>query len=123
MKLTVSQIIAAASTMQKLLQQELGIKSGYHVARLAGKLQQELLVAEEARKALVMRHCGPPDDDGAVRVLPENLQKFQEEYVSLASAEIEVVWQPMTLEMLERASLSPSDFIALGPLVADPSSS
>jgi hypothetical protein len=119
MQLTIGTILDAQPVLGKLVNLPLPVKSAYWIARLAEHVSREFQVAEQKRVELIKTHGGDPDEKGNVSVKPESLNAFLADFAELCGIEVEVDCKPISLESLESASLTPADFLALGPLVVE----
>ena len=100
MKLTNGEIFNAKEPLTKLMGEKFPVKVSYQLAKLAGKLSEQMLVIEKVRNGLIQTYGEPnPDNPQQISVLPnsENFQKFASELGELFAQEIQVVFEVVKL--------------------------
>jgi len=118
MKLTNGDIFNAKEPLNKLLSEKLPVKTSYGLAKLAAKLNDQLVVIEKVRQGLITTYGEKdPENPQQIRVLPqsEGFPKFMEEYGELMAQEVEIVFEKVTLP--DTLEVEPSVLMALDKFV------
>jgi hypothetical protein len=93
-------------------------KVAYHVMRTVKLFEQELKLANEAFKKLVNEWAvlveGKPDN---FQVPPEKLEEWNKVVTNFHEAKIKVDKYRWKLSDLEKAQLTPADYMAIEPLI------
>jgi len=99
-KLKNGEIFNAKAPLEKLLTEKLPVKTSYGLAKLAAKLNDQLVVIDKVRHGLFMTYGEPsPQNPTQLRVNPdsEKFPKFAEEMGELMAQEVEIVFDVVTL--------------------------
>ena len=100
MKLTNLEIFNTKAPLEKLISKELPVKASYGLAKLAAKLNGQLVIIEQVRKGLFKTYGEiDPNDPDQTRVDPQmkGFPKFMSEYGELMAQETEIVFDVVTL--------------------------
>ena len=119
MKIAIGKFRVAQDALSKLLTAELPVKIAFRLSRLYKVAQENLTAVEEQRVKLVSKYGKKVGDSEDMEVLPENLEKFQEELLSLLEEEIEVDYEPVGLDDLGDIKLTAVEMAALEPFLKE----
>ena len=118
MKLKNGEIFNAKEPLQKLLSERLPVKASYGLAKLAAKLDDQLLIIEKVRQGLFQTYGEPnPQNMTQLRIDPqsENFPKFAEEMGELMTQEVEIVFDVVTLP--DTLEIEPATLMALDKFI------
>ena len=118
MKLKNGEIFNAKEPLGKLIQEKLPVKVSYGLAKLASKLDGQLVVIEKVRQGLFETYGEQdPDNPSQTRVLPgsEGFPKFMEELGELMNQEVEIVFDVVTLP--DTLEVEPTVLMALDKFI------
>ena len=127
MKLTNGEIFNAQEPLKKLLAEKLPVKDSFKLARLAQKLDDQLLAINQTRQGLFKTYgdldtaqqkyiVKPYIDDGSGKAIENpNVVKFQEEMRELMAIEMEIVFDKVNLP--NTLEIEPRDLIVLEKFV------
>ena len=94
MKLNNGDIFMAREPLQKLMEQKFPVMVSYKLAKLIGKLNEQLKVIDDVRNGLI-RTYGKADKDNPQQIsVPQDgkdFPKFMEEFATLMGQEVEIV--------------------------------
>ncbi len=120
MKLTNAEIFNVKEPLLELIKMKFPIKTSLDLAKLAQKLNEHLVPAEQVKDGLVKTYGKPdPNNSQNITIQPgdENWPKFAEEYAELMMQEVEVVFTkvklPETLEIEPAVVMALEKFITL----------
>ena len=118
MKLTNGEIFRAKEPLKKLMDERMPVKVSYGLAKIANKLNVQLMIIENVREGLVKTY-GKPDErnPSTFRVDPvgDNYLKFIEEVDELMAQEVEIVIEEVTLP--DTLEIEPSILMALDKFI------
>lgn len=106
---------------QKLMQTTgLEPKIAYHIARVGDLLQTELKVAEQAHKKLVEEWAEFKNEDGQTfwKVPDDKIEAWTQANMSFHLAEAKVDKRKLLINEIEKANLTPAEYLALDPVLA-----
>ena len=123
MILQLGEIRLMIDVLPTILEKELPIKTAYWLARALTELQREFAPFETARQALVAKFASKDEAgelivEGDIYVI-EDMEAFQAEFAELASQEVEIKYNPLTLDQLGDIQVKGSDIYKLGRLIND----
>lgn len=115
-KLSDMQGILGSSIYNKALP----VKTSFALSRLVKKLSSELQTFEDERQKLIEKYEGKISEDGSQYTFtPENMKEFSKEVSDLLACEIDVAFEPLTLESFGNVDLTPNDLLMIAPLMKD----
>tara|TARA_Y100001963_G_scaffold160166_1_gene268533 strand:+ start:3964 stop:4380 length:417 start_codon:yes stop_codon:yes gene_type:complete len=116
MKVKLGQIYAANPILGKLVEQQLPIRVAYRLTRLITKLNDEYDALDTSRIKLLEEYGTPVDGvEGQFQFTPENQVSFQEEFNNLLSEDVDLDWQPISIDDLGRqTNLSVKELSSIG---------
>lgn len=105
MKVKLIEIYGSVSTLNKLIEEPLPAKVSFKLMKLLNQLNNEVKLVEDQRLKLVKQYS----KDGT-SVADENKEVFVKEFSEFLNEEIDVAWQPITIDTLgENLKLSVTD--------------
>jgi len=95
-------------------------KTAYHVARVGQALEAELTIANQAYDKLIADWAETKEENGQKmwRVPDEKLEGFTAANKSFHEAVVSVPKRKLLVGELEKAALTPSEYLALEPVLA-----
>jgi hypothetical protein len=118
MKITLGELKAAISGLNKIVVATLSIKVSYRLSKMITIINNELAHEEQLRQKLVTQY-GEKDDKGNIQVKKENATKFYEDYRKLLEEEVKLNIQSIKLSEIQDVKISAMDILALGKLLED----
>lgn len=118
MRITLGKLVAATPSIEKIIKEDLPAKTAYRLSRLLKAAQTELESHEKQRIALVKKF-GTEEKAGDWAVQEDKLKEFGEEFSALQAEEVELWYDPVTLDMLLDAKLSAVDMMLLEPFIVE----
>lgn len=94
----------------------------YHIAKLGTDLEKELATANEAHDKLVQQWGTLTEEEGGKKfwkIPDEKVTDWAEANRSFHEAVVDIPRRPIFLAQIEKAGLSPVDFLALEPVISD----
>lgn len=112
MKITIKDVVDTRITVGELLKQKLPIKIAYRISKLANKLASEYKFYEEKRLELVKEYGEKVKDDEGnetdnIQVTKKNETKFYEELNKIVDLEVEIDYDPISIEELGNIQIEP----------------
>lgn len=114
MKLTYERINGSLPALEKLSKLELKAAEAVKLARLIGKVEDELKPLSKTQKSLLIKY-GEEVENGAYKIKPENYDIFSKEYRELLETEVEI--DSEAVEIKSDISIDASSVLALGEMV------
>ena len=115
LKVTLSEVYKAGVALGSLDNEgTMSAKASYRLSKIIKEAQD----IEEERKKLIKKH-GSKKKDGSWIVGSDKLQEFKNEWNDFLGEEISIEVKPVTLDMLEKARLTPTQMCALNPFIKD----
>jgi hypothetical protein len=103
--------------LNELLGKEIPVKPAYWFGKLAKKIQKEVVEFEENRMKLVNKYAIKDDNGQPVaengKYQFNNQEEFQAEFKELVETDIEIDFNPISLDLLGDVKLSPVVMIGL----------
>lgn len=113
MKLTLNELQRGFVSLGKLANQDLPLKTGYWLGRIAKAAEGEMKTLEDSRIKLVKR-LGVEDAEGNYSIKPDSMEDFSREMGELLEVSIELPGDKIKLESLpDGVKLSAIDLINL----------
>jgi len=116
-KIQLGELRNIAEGLNEILTKELPIKPAYWFGKLGKKVHKELAEFEENRVKLIKKYASK-DDKGEFIVKDnkyefEDKEAFNSEFIELAGTEIEIDFNPISIEQLGDAKITPVIMMAL----------
>jgi putative IMPACT (imprinted ancient) family translation regulator len=115
MKVKLVEVYNSVSVMNKILDAELPASVAFKLTKLLKSLNDEI---EDQRVKLVSKQ-GQKDENGSVSVSEANKEEFMKEFGELLSTEIEIQWEPVSVEKFDGLNLSANDLLKVGFLFSE----
>ena len=112
MKLQLGEIRNMKEPMGLLLDKDLPIKVAWSLTKFVKILDKELSDIEEFRISLVKR-LGEADEEGALQVPDTGMEEFIDKFNELLMSEIDVDFEPVSIESLGDIQVSTKELLAL----------
>ncbi len=100
MKLNNGEIWMSREPLAKLMEQKFPIKTSYDLAKMVGKLNEQLKIIDGVRSGLVRTHGTPDKDNSQQMSVPagsEGFNKFMEELAELMNKEEDIDFGKVTV--------------------------
>ncbi len=110
MKISLNEIVSSVEGLKALLDTKLPVKVSYKISKLINnQLNRELKNYEEVRTKLIIE-LGVKKDNGDSEVVdPEKIKEFQSKLTELLKEEVEIEWEPLSVEDLGDVSIEPKN--------------
>ncbi|KKR00038.1 MAG: hypothetical protein UT24_C0018G0020 [Candidatus Woesebacteria bacterium GW2011_GWB1_39_12] len=119
MELTLQRIYNMASSLRKLIQQEVPVKVAYQLAKNVRVIDDEYQLIEKQRADLIRKH-GEVQEDGSTRVADENVAAFTKEMAEYLRTSTEVDVKSVSISDLgDNCKLTPQEVIDLEGLLVE----
>jgi len=120
MKVKLETIVSARPKLEKLFSLPLPAKTSYRVMRLMKKITSELKMFEQKRIDLVKKYGEPTENNKNIyNVKPDEILNFQKDMQEVLDVEIEIEFEPLTLDMLGNNAMSASDLLELEEFIKE----
>lgn len=119
MKFTIGEIYGLTRSLQKIVNKELPVKISFRLCRFLRETTKEMEQLEKSRVKLVEKYAAPKKEGEEIQVSDENKSKFQEEFSDLLKEEVEIEFEPISIEDLGDISLSTNDLIPMQKIFKD----
>lgn len=115
MNITISEVLNAKPVLEKLVDEEISIKTAYRLSRIIKELNGELQHFEEQRQKLVHKHGEQQEDapEGNITVPEENMLDFQRELSELLTVDIELDCNPMHIDEFGDVKITTSEILLI----------
>ena len=90
MKVTYNDIIRASSSMKKLIEKELPVKSAIALSRLIKKMNEEIEIFYEEQRKIVEKYGVINPETGAYKIREENQKDYADKMTELFALEVEI---------------------------------
>ena len=118
MKLKIQQIQGILSA--NIYDKPFPARASFSLARLAKTLTAELTIFDTERQKLIEKHNGTLNEDQTQYIFSgDDSTAFAKDMTELLETEIEVSFEPMSIEALGDVTLSPNDLTLIDPLLQD----
>jgi len=123
MILQLGEIRSMIEVLPVLMEEKLPVKTAYWLARALQELSRKFEPFETARKNLVNKYAEKDEAgelivDGDTYVI-DDMEAFQAEFATLAEQEVEIKYNPLTLDQLGDIQVKGTDIFKLGRLITD----
>ena len=119
LQLAQSQDPKSASTLQKLLNQDLPASTSFDLMPLAEAIEKEVERYESVRKPVLEKYGEVKEDTNMVEIKEENREEFIEEMNELLEKEVELPSVKISKEILADAKLSTIDLLKLKSFISE----
>jgi len=119
LKLTLRQIAPMINSLNSVMNLPLPARDSYRLGVAAKLIQERITVYEQARQNLVNKYGEKIEQEGVIRVKPENIDSFSKEIENLLQEEVEVNITPIPISLLGEAKVSAVDMANLAPFFSD----
>lgn len=118
MKVTLAYLNNSKGSLTKLVSQDISISLSWILKKILKIVNEEYEAIEQSRVALIKKY-GTKDANGNIKVLDDSLQKFNEEYATFLSSEVEIpIDKPIDLTpYMNEIKLSAVDLAVLDKIV------
>jgi len=121
MKLKLGELKPIMEALPVILEEKLPVKTAYWFTRTFRDLAREFKIFNETRMKLVDRYA-KRDEKGKYivkdgRYVMKDEKAFDREYDELAEQEIEIKFEPITIDQLGDINIKPMDLLKLGRLI------
>ena len=117
MKVSLFEIYSSVGVLNKLVDLALPAKSSYKFVKIMRKFNEELKMLEEERQKLINKYG--KEKDGTVTVSDENKDTFLREFSDLMETQIDVDWEPISVDALGEIELSVAEITKIQFLFRD----
>ena len=118
MKVKLVEIYNCVQVMNKILDAELPASVAFKLTKLLKSINDEIKTVEDQRVKMVSKY-GDKDENGSVSVSETNKEAFMKEFGELLSTEIEIQWEPVSVEKFDGLNLSANDLLKVSFLFAE----
>lgn len=118
MKVKLVEVYNSVSVMNKILDAELPAPIAFKLTKLFKSINEEIKSVEDQRVKMVSKY-GEKDENGSVSVSESNKESFIKEFSDLLATEIEVQWEPISIEKFDSLNLSTNDLLKVSFLFAE----
>jgi len=123
MILQLKEITPMLMALSGILEKELPAKTAYWLARAQKGLVSEFEPFEAARKKLVNRYAKKDETGEAIvdgdHFVVEDMDALNAEFAELSDQEVEIKYNPISIEQLGDINIKPVDVLRLGRLIKD----
>ena len=114
MKFTLGEIYGLTKSLQKLTDKELPLKISFRLLKFLRDCSEEMEILEKARIKLVEKYSEEKKEgSNDIKVSEENKDKFQEEFSILLNEQIEINYDPISVDDLGDIKISTNDLIPM----------
>lgn len=122
MKITNKQIVESRGAIQKVLNQDLSVRSQFKLNKNVSELNKVISIYEDSRQKIIEKYCdkneeGKPLIENGCYVFKEKNEEFNKDFNDLNDIENEVEIETMTLDELEDIKLNNAEFNAIKFLI------
>lgn len=125
-KVTLSTVVNSNEIFQKLVTTEMRARAAFRTAKLTTAIAKELELFNTQREA-ILRKYGEKDssgelivqENGTVNIEKEHINDFNQELFELLNSEVELNAEPLTVDDIDAAKLTPAQIQMLGDLLVE----
>ena len=117
MKLTLGQMYTMQNALESLIRMKVEAKTAWQFGRLAKDIRENLQGLEVHRRALFEKFGTKIDD--RIEVEDDKKDEFQKEWTELVMQEVEIDWDPVSIDELGSQTVSIADMAELSPFFTD----
>ena len=124
MKLTNKQIVESRVAIQKVLSQDLSVRTQFKLNKNVSELNKVISIYEDGRQKIIEKYCdkdkeGNPIIENGCYIFKEKNEQFNKDFNDLNDIENEVEIETMTLDELEDIKLNNAEFNAIKFLIKE----
>ena len=121
MQITLYELKNLEEPLSRLINQRLPIKVAYRLSKMLTKVTKELSTLETHRQALIKEFGDVSEDGQSIAITdPEKLKLFQEQFMELLQENIELNYEPVSIQLIsDDVDLTVQDIALLSPLFTD----
>ncbi len=112
-----------AEALDAVLVEKLPVKTSWWLARALKDIASEFETMEKARQGLINKHAKKDEDGNMVikndQYVMEDTDAFQAEFAELAAQEVEIKYNPISIEQFGDINIKGVDILKLGRLIKD----
>lgn len=119
-KVSLNNILNSISIFQSIMQQPCKGSIAFKIARLARELNKEIDTFDREKEKILKKFCElnengelMVEENGNVKVLPEKIKDFNEEFAVLLNTEIEINADKIPQEAMDSFEITPQEMINL----------
>jgi len=119
-KVSLNNILNSISIFQSIMQQPCKGSIAFKIARLARELNKEIDTFDREKEKILKKFCELNEngelmieENGNVKVLPEKIKDFNEEFAVLLNTEIEINADKIPHEAMDSFEITPQEMINL----------
>ena len=113
MKFSLGEIYGLTRSLQKITDKELPIKVSFRIYKFLKDSTSEMETLEQSRVKLVEKYADTPKEGEEMKVSDANRGKFQEEFSGLLNEEVDISFEPISIDDLGDISISTNDLLPL----------
>ena len=117
MKVSLFEIYSSVTVLNKLVDLALPAKSSYKFVKIMKKFNEELKILEDERQKLINKYG--QEKEGTVTVQEQNKEAFLKEFGELMETQIDVDWDPISIDALGSVELSVAEITKIQFLFRD----
>lgn len=121
-----AQINSQLVVLEKLFKQDLPFKASYRIKKLVESLEREAVMFEKMRLDLLKKFAkvdanGELVKDENSNAMFEEGQKdaFQKAFTDMALTDVDIIWTPIPVDLLENANLSANEITIISELIQE----
>jgi len=119
MKIKVRKLVEMKPSLQKLITQDIPVKTAFKVGKTIKVLEKEYEVYEESKRKLFKKY-GEENIDGNLKIKEENIKVFNEDLEELMNIEVDIELQKIKIgELGEDTKLAGIDMFNLDILLEE----
>lgn len=119
-KVTLNDILNATEAFSNMMTQSVKGSVAFKIARLARELNKESETFNVERQKMLETYCVKKDsgeldadENGNVKILPDKIGEFNQEFQALLDTEVEINADKLSLDTLDEFDLTPQQMIFL----------
>ena len=119
MKFKLIEIYNLVKGLAKVTEKELPIKVSYRLSKFLKICSSEMEIMEASRVKLVEKYSDSDMSEKNKKVADENIDKFQEDFTSLVNEEIDIDFEPISINDLGDISISANDLLFISKIIKE----
>ena len=119
MKFTMTELFNMKDGLQRLVQKEIPIKTSFKLARFTKRVNEELVILDQARVGLVERYGSKDELTGQARVDEGNVKEFIKELNEVLKIEVDIDFESIKIEELGQVTLTAMDAIVFQKVIIE----
>ena len=124
MKLSNKQIVESRGAIQKVLSQDLSVRTQFKLNKNVSELNKVISIYEDSRQKIIEKYCdkdkeGKPIIENGCYIFKEKNEQFNKDFNDLNDIENEVKIETMTLDELQDIKLNNAEFNAIKFLIKE----